>query len=306
MPSWYPGRPYKPASIDSVEDDYSKEIPAIKKSKSAIDDWLNNNIVEPMANAGHGDIGAAMATVPSTIAEFMAPSTPGDFSPGMAGVGKLSRKGQKISKDILNEIKNNPNFKNKVQELYYKVSNEVGDMANKNAPYDEWKTKRSLQDYLREVLNYIRNPDISNTSVVKANSPNARKSLNNQINNLKIADLEENDDAAFKAINEIKKRNFDIGRLGQGAIDAGERLGISPKSEYLRPKGYAKQPKMVKPELTQSPIQTREQYDEMLRGKIPGKEYFDTMGDDYRKFLEDQQDEPDFFKDYIKNSWKGK
>lgn len=31
-----------------------------------------------------------------------------------------------------------------------------------------------------------------------------------------------------------------------------------------------------------------------------------TMGDDYRKFLEDQQDEPDFFKDYIKNSWKGK
>lgn len=43
MPSWYPGRPYKPASIDSVEDDYSKEIPAIKKSKSAIDDWLNNN-----------------------------------------------------------------------------------------------------------------------------------------------------------------------------------------------------------------------------------------------------------------------
>ena len=283
---------------------WGKEIPESKKFKSKLEDWLTNNVVEPAANAGYPNLGAAAATVPATLAEFFIPENTAEFAPGMAGVGKLSRKGQKISKDIINEIKNNPSFKNKVQELYYKVSNEVGEMANKNAPYNEWETKRSLQDYLREVLNYIRNPDISNTSIVKANSPNTRKSLSNHIKNLKIFDLEDNYDAAFKEISAIKKRNFDIGRLGQGAIDAGERLGISPKSEYLRPKGYAKQKstKIPQPEFESMP--SRDEYDKMLRGQNPGQQYFDEMSEGYKRYLQDQE-EPDLFNDLIKKSWKG-
>lgn len=76
---------------------YGKEIPQTKKFKSDLDAWLTGNVVEPMANAGYPNLGAGIATVPSTLAEFLLPENTAELAPGMAGVGKMSRKAKKMS-----------------------------------------------------------------------------------------------------------------------------------------------------------------------------------------------------------------
>ncbi len=67
-----------------------EEISSVKDAKVGFDDYLTKNVVEPMAKAGHEDLGAALASIPSAMFE-MAPSSPIDLSPMTAVVlpGKL-------------------------------------------------------------------------------------------------------------------------------------------------------------------------------------------------------------------------
>ena len=65
------------------------DLPPAKKAKEKLNDALTEHVVEPLAAAGHPDLGAAIATVPSVAADFLAPSAPVDFLP----LGAIVHKG---------------------------------------------------------------------------------------------------------------------------------------------------------------------------------------------------------------------
>jgi hypothetical protein len=54
-------------------------LPAAQRLKTNIDDFLTGNVVEPLAQRGYPNLGAALATVPSVAAEMMIPSTTGEL-----------------------------------------------------------------------------------------------------------------------------------------------------------------------------------------------------------------------------------
>lgn len=298
-------------SIDDMEEDFSKEIPGVVKAKSMIDEWLTGNVVEPMANAGYPNLGAGIATVPSTIAEFLIPTTPGEFAPGMAGVGKLSRKAKFAAKDVANKLRENPNL----LEIFLKdVREKWKDWEHKNSGI---VTSGSDNPHF-VILNYLKNlkNKIVNSTPMSAND--------------KIGQFKSDKNLApgeyFKKYfndEDFKKINFPAGKKDKSEIynsiinkdsskliDFWDRNFNKSNKEYLRPKGYANQKstKLPKQKIKQEIMReqpSRADYDKMLGGTNPGQTYFDEMSEEYRKFIQGEQ-EPDFFRDYIKNSWKGK
>ena len=62
------------------EDPFSAPIPEGVRLKGKVDDWLAENVVEPAARAGYPNAGAAVATVPSVIADLAIPQAAGDIA----------------------------------------------------------------------------------------------------------------------------------------------------------------------------------------------------------------------------------
>lgn len=71
--------PYAPVTQEKLDAATDKPLPAAQKLKTNIDDFLTGNVVEPLAQRGYPNLGAALATVPSVAAEMMIPSTTGEL-----------------------------------------------------------------------------------------------------------------------------------------------------------------------------------------------------------------------------------
>ncbi len=57
---------------------YNAPIPGAKDFKQGVDDALTEYVVDPLAKRGYENLGAGLATVPSTIMEALVPNTAGD------------------------------------------------------------------------------------------------------------------------------------------------------------------------------------------------------------------------------------
>lgn len=68
-----------------------------KSGLKRLDSWLQDKVVDPLAKSGHEDLGAAIATVPSTAAEFLAPESEADLAMAVTPVGKISKSLKKLS-----------------------------------------------------------------------------------------------------------------------------------------------------------------------------------------------------------------
>jgi hypothetical protein len=71
-------------------------IPQGVASKQAVDDYLASNIVEPLADRGWPNLGAALATPPSVAADLLIPQQGSDLA--MPGVAKLGRMAKSVGK----------------------------------------------------------------------------------------------------------------------------------------------------------------------------------------------------------------
>jgi hypothetical protein len=71
--------PYAPVTQEKLDAATDKPLPAAQRLKTNIDDFLTGNVVEPLAQRGYPNLGAALATVPSVAAEMMIPSTTGEL-----------------------------------------------------------------------------------------------------------------------------------------------------------------------------------------------------------------------------------
>lgn len=288
---------------------YGKEIPQTKKFKSDLDAWLTGNVVEPMANAGYPNLGAGIATVPSTLAEFLLPENTAELAPGMAGVGKMSRKAKKMSKELLDYAENNPGKIDMILDWLYNSNPEKIPAILEKSDLKSRMAAGKLNE-LKKFVEGKKNNDLEHR-LNKDNWP-----INFDVTNKKL----NKDIKSFKQLKDFSRLAEDssIGKSFKQIIDdsnynknfESKRIDLAHKAvfgdkPYLRPKGYAKQPKMVKPELPQSPIQTREQYDEMLRGKNPGQEYFSGMTDEFNN-AQMKEDDFDLIKQLIDKSWKAK
>ena len=60
-----------------------EDFPVAKDTKEKLNDALAEHVVEPLANAGHPDLGAALATVPA-YTRRLAPARPKDTRHGYA------------------------------------------------------------------------------------------------------------------------------------------------------------------------------------------------------------------------------
>lgn len=285
-------------SIDDMEDDFSKEIPGAVKAKSMIDEWLTGNVVEPMAGAGYPNLGAGIATVPSTIAEFLAPTTPGEFAPGMAGIGKLRRKGNQIYKKVNEQLS-----KLSSSELF-NLRDKLAEASKLLFNKDRERSNRYIE-LSNDITDYINSSDrFLSTGFQSKYDKDAQK---NYINKFKDISKSEYLPDNYEKLRRSKEWGERVNKEGYEKLDILDRsLFGKQKEPYLRPKGYANQKSTKLPKqqiMSEQP--SRADYDKMLGGTNPGRGYFDEMSEDYRKFIEGEQ-EPDFFKDYIKNSWKGK
>lgn len=87
--------PYAPVTQEKLDAATDKPLPAAQKLKTNIDDFLTGNVVEPLAQRGYPNLGAALATVPSVAAEMMIPSTTGELQGAvipMPGMKKALKK----------------------------------------------------------------------------------------------------------------------------------------------------------------------------------------------------------------------
>jgi hypothetical protein len=71
--------PYAPVTQEKLDAATDRPLPAGQRLKTNIDDFLTGNVVEPLAQRGYPNLGAALATVPSVAAEMMIPSTTGEL-----------------------------------------------------------------------------------------------------------------------------------------------------------------------------------------------------------------------------------
>ena len=71
--------PYAPVTQEKLDAATDRPLPAAQRLKTNIDDFLTGNVVEPLAQRGYPNLGAALATVPSVAAEMMIPSTTGEL-----------------------------------------------------------------------------------------------------------------------------------------------------------------------------------------------------------------------------------
>lgn len=77
-----------------------KEIPGVRRAKEYIDERLTKRIVEPLAKRGYEDVGAAIATIPSTAMEVLVPENVGQAALSALPVGKAMSKGARLLQKI--------------------------------------------------------------------------------------------------------------------------------------------------------------------------------------------------------------
>jgi polyhydroxyalkanoate synthesis regulator phasin len=239
------------------------EIPKSKELKSKLDEWLSGNVVEPMAKAGYPNVGAGIATVPSSIAEFLTPESPYELAPGMAGVGKLERKARHYDKKLKKMI-GNINLE--------EVRSLIKDLTRKINNYDHLNDLDKLEEYVqqRRYLNNIYDRAQEFKAENNISLPNLPM---DDINYYKIKGKNTLDDFLKKAFNQLK------GKSSNNLINVSEDIiGETPKP-YLRPKGYAKQPKTAK-QAPMSKLPSRQDYDQMLQGKTDPN-YYDRLREEF-------------------------
>lgn len=110
---------------------FDTPIPGVDEAKRKFDDYLTEKIVNPMAQAGYEDLGAALATIPSTAVEAFVPSSAGDIMMGAAPFNKTMSMfkvsklpGADIRGNALKDIK-----KAQAQELLEKMSADDVDIS---------------------------------------------------------------------------------------------------------------------------------------------------------------------------------
>lgn len=83
-----------------LDQGFDVPIPGVGPAKAKLDEMLTSRVVEPMARAGYPTLGAAMATVPSTLAEALVPSTAADLAGTL-----LPLPGAKLGRGAAKQIK---------------------------------------------------------------------------------------------------------------------------------------------------------------------------------------------------------
>jgi len=92
--------------LDKSRSDYLRQmnepIPQVEKFKSGLDDYLTENVVNPFAKAGFENIGAILATIPSTAAEAILPGSKAEMQGPiipMKGI-RLGKKAREVNKQF--------------------------------------------------------------------------------------------------------------------------------------------------------------------------------------------------------------
>lgn len=97
---------------------YEAPVPGVERFKQGLDTMLTENIVEPLARRGYPNLGAGIATVPSTLAEALLPSSMAEMQAVIPFPGaKLSKAAKEVLKeqgtkipDAKKVVSNTPNF----------------------------------------------------------------------------------------------------------------------------------------------------------------------------------------------------
>lgn len=179
--------PYAPVTQEKLDAATDRPLPVAQRLKTNIDDFLTGNVVEPLAQRGYPNLGAALATVPSVAAEMMIPSTTGELQgavipmPGLKkGIKKateamkaegaekflagMARMGEDVDIDRLNP------------ELYKKYAKDI-EKAKKKKVLDELleqgiETKSKSFEESRKVANSIAGGMVSPRATLEVTAEN--------------------------------------------------------------------------------------------------------------------------------------
>jgi hypothetical protein len=137
---------------------FDTPIPGVEPMKKSLDEMLTGRVVEPMARAGYPTLGAAMATVPSTLAEALVPSTAGDLAGTLIPFpkGKMNK-----AKEVLKE--------NASESLLQKMGKKIKEASVESMPKSSLE-KGGWYDEIGGGSGFISKLD----DFVKANSDDPR------------------------------------------------------------------------------------------------------------------------------------
>ena len=109
-----------------LEQGFDVPIPGVELAKENLDEMLTSRVVDPMARAGFPNVGAALATVPSTLAEALVPSTAADLVPGPTDLAmaifkfnKAKNLYEKLDTKKMDELEKFPFSKQKSKTNYF-------------------------------------------------------------------------------------------------------------------------------------------------------------------------------------------
>lgn len=287
--------------------EYGKDIPASKKIKEGLNEWLTANVVEPGAKAGYPDLAAGVATVPSTLADVILPENTGEMAPGMAGVGKLSRQGNVYRKNIIKNI-NNISL-GKLQKVFDDMTKEIPTVIAENGKHSDSHeaillARRIIRDLidrkfpgnstsLDNLLGPLGTADWAKIRVKKHKDvvADVNKSGGNIVR-----------DNQLDAIINTRKYN-DIQKIAGSATRIAHDFLFGRSSTPYVPAKRAAQKKALNPKVEKY-LQSRGDYDKMLQGRPAGKEYFDDLSRQYYEKMANP--EPDMIEEFLRKQREGR
>jgi hypothetical protein len=97
---------------------YAAPVPGVERFKQGLDTMLTENVVEPLARRGYENLGAGIATVPSTLAEALLPSSMAEMQ------AVIPLPGAKLGRKALQEVR-----KENAEQLMTKMAQDDVDIS---------------------------------------------------------------------------------------------------------------------------------------------------------------------------------
>ena len=150
-----------------VQKSYEAPVPGVERFKQGLNTMLTENVVEPLARRGYENLGAGIATVPSTLAEALLPSSMAEMQ------AVIPLPGAKLGRKAAEEIK-----KGKAADLLEQMSADDADIS-KLPSLSEFK--KLGKEYKKQKLKQVNEESFLRSQGTKQEASKAAKEAWNDI-----------------------------------------------------------------------------------------------------------------------------
>jgi hypothetical protein len=232
--------PYAPVTQEKLDAATDKPLPAAQRLKTNIDDFLTGNVVEPLAQRGYPNLGAALATVPSVAAEMMIPSTTGELQAGV-----IPFPGAKLTKAAKDAIKVEGRGATIINSMKEKIGGKIQELRpttsiNKQSWFDDIGGSAGIKQNLDELAK-LNSDDTKISRLTDQIKKFSKKASENKNADIRMNYEKQHDKAMDNLIDHINTNQSEIKlppkKLDDLELFHGSKTGLSEIKEKHNPVG---------------------------------------------------------------------